>query len=83
MYQINALVNSPNPGLILIPSLNMTGTLTYAAGSNAFSGTVSASGLSGQVKGQFYGPAATEIGGTFAVKGSGVTTYAGAFGAKH
>jgi hypothetical protein len=83
MYQLNALVNSPNPGLILIPSLNMTGTLTYSAGTNSFSGPISAGSLTGQAKGQFYGPAATEIGGTFAVKGSGVTTYAGAFGGKH
>ena len=62
--------------------LNMQGTLTYAAGSNDFSGSVSSSGLNGNAKGRFYGPAANEAGGTFALTGSGVQAYIGAFGAK-
>lgn len=67
--------------------LNMTGTLTYAAGTNAFSGTVTAagagSGLSGNAIGKFYGPTATEIGGTYAIKaGSGLESSIGGFGGK-
>ena len=37
----------------------------------------------GTVTGKFYGPAANELGGTFAVRaGAGVESYAGAFGSK-
>jgi hypothetical protein len=62
-------------------SLNMTGTLTYSAGSNQFSGPVStAGGMTGTAKGRFYGPSAQEIGGTFSVTGAGVQSYGGAFG---
>ena len=62
-------------------SLNMTGTLSYASGSNQFSGSVSTvNGMTGTAKGRFYGPAAQEIGGTFSVTGAGVQAYGGAFG---
>lgn len=67
--------------------LNMSGTLTYASGTNAFTGTVTAagagSGLSGNAVGKFYGPTATEIGGTYAIKaGSGLESLIGGFGGK-
>jgi len=67
--------------------LNMSGTLSYASGTNAFSGTLTApgagSGLSGNAVGKFYGPTATEIGGTYAIKaGSGLESLIGAFGGK-
>ena len=69
--------------------LNIGGNLTYSGGSNDFSGPVSSltvSGLNptlaGSARGQFYGPAANEIGGTFALKGVGAEGYVGAFGAK-
>lgn len=62
-------------------SLNMTGTLSYASGSNQFSGAVTtAGGMTGTAKGRFYGTAAQEIGGTFSVTGTGVQSYGGAFG---
>lgn len=77
------------------PGLNMSGTLSYAAGSNTFTGSVSsANGMSGNATGRFYGPgiaAATatkvvgappEIGGTFAVKNTSVGAMQGAFGGK-
>jgi phage baseplate assembly protein gpV len=67
------------------PNLNLNGTLTYAPGSNSFSGTLTNSGgtLSGSTKGQFYGPSAQELGGAFAVKSSTtVETFTGAYGAK-
>jgi C-lobe and N-lobe beta barrels of Tf-binding protein B len=62
--------------------LNIQGTLSYAAGSNDFSGPVSSSTLNGSARGQFYGPIANEAGGTFALKGVGAEGYLGAFGAK-
>lgn len=67
--------------------LNMSGTLTYASGTNAFSGTLTApgagSGLSGNAVGKFYGPTATEIGGTYAIKaGSGLESLIGGFGGR-
>ncbi|NTV96615.1 MAG: transferrin-binding protein-like solute binding protein [Thiobacillus sp.] len=64
------------------PALDLSGTLTYAAGSNSFTGTVANSGaLSGTANGRFYGPAAEELGGVFALSsGTGFETYAGAFG---
>jgi hypothetical protein len=64
------------------PDLNLSGTLTYAAGTNRFSGPVNAVGLTGSSTGQFYGPNAEELGGVFLLQGSGVETYAGAYGAK-
>jgi hypothetical protein len=42
----------------------------------------SAGGLTGNSTGQFYGPNAEELGGVFLLQGSGVETYAGAYGAK-
>lgn len=65
------------------PDLNLNGTLTYAAGTNRFTGSVnSVGGLTGNSTGQFYGPNAEELGGVFLLQGSGVETYAGAYGAK-
>lgn len=64
-----------------VPSLDMTGTLSYVSGSNQFSGAVTATnGMTGTAKGRFYGPLAQEIGGTFNVAGPGVQSYGGAFG---
>jgi hypothetical protein len=68
---------TPNDGL------NLTGTLTYAPGTNSFAGDLTTtSGLSGPSTGQFYGPKAEELGGVFFLQGSGLETYAGAYGAK-
>lgn len=66
-------------------NLNLTGTLTYAAGTNSFAGTLTTAGgtLSGTSTGRFYGPNAEELGGVFILKaGSGIETYGGAYGAK-
>ncbi len=62
-----------------MPGLDMTGTLTYEAGRNQFTGTVTTTGgMTGTANGLFYGPAAQEIGGTFITQGA---SYIGAFGA--
>jgi len=73
----------------LATNLNLSGTLTYSPVSNKFSGTLTnANGtfsgtLSGTTEGRFYGPAAQELGGVFAVKSpTTVETFTGAYGAK-
>lgn len=76
-------LNASTLAVTTAANLNLSGTLTYAAGANSLSGTVStADGMTGQVNGRFYGPAATEIGGTFATAGTGVKMYGGGYGAK-
>lgn len=62
------------------PNLNMAGILNYGAGSNTFSGNVTATGLTGESTGQFYGPNAEELGGVFSLEGTGVETYIGGYG---
>lgn len=67
------------------PNLDLSApNLSYASGSNAFSGTVTNAGLdmTGNVDGRFYGPSAQEAGGVFGLKGAGTQAYGGAFGAK-
>jgi hypothetical protein len=67
------------------PQLNVSGTLTYRPGSNAFSGSVANAGgtLSGRSSGQFYGPAAQELGGVFHLRSSTTPeAFVGAYGAK-
>ena len=65
------------------PTLDMSGTLIYAAGTNSFTGTVTTTdlSLSGSSTGQFYGPNAEELGGVFFLVGDGAETYGGAYGA--
>lgn len=74
-------------------NLNLSGTLTYAAGSNQFTGSVATAGggplnaaMNGTTTGKFYGPSAQEIGGTFSVSngtvGAGGAAYVGGFGGK-
>ncbi|KAE9534668.1 hypothetical protein A1D25_06375 [Ursidibacter arcticus] len=61
---------------------DLTGTSTLKANSSMFEGTVkTASGTNGTFKGSFYGNDASEIGGTFDIKGN-TQTYTGGFGAK-
>jgi hypothetical protein len=69
-------------------NLNSSGTLSYSAWVNQFTGVISTVGggasnaaMTGIATGKFYGPTAQEIGGTFAVTGSGAA-YFGAFGGK-
>jgi len=53
------------------PDLDYFGTLSYSPGSNQFSGTVNttSSGGTGTATGQFFGPAAEEIGGVVKING--------------
>ena len=61
----------------------MIGTLTYVAGTNYFTGTVTATnGMTGKINGEFYGPGINEFGGTFALYSAGVGSIVGGFGSK-
>ncbi|MGX3022126.1 transferrin-binding protein-like solute binding protein [Ursidibacter sp. B-7004-1] len=63
-------------------SYNLSGTSTLNEKSSAFNGEVrAADGSSGTFKGSFYGNDASEIGGTFDLKGNN-HSYIGGFGAK-
>ena len=59
--------------------LQMSGVMTYGAGSTKFSGNLAANGLtsllplSGTGSGTFYGPTANELGGTFFLRGPTTT----------
>jgi hypothetical protein len=67
------------------PHLDLGGTLTYAPGTNRFSGTLANAGgtISGASTGRFYGPAAQELGGVFTLRAPAtVETFVGAYGAK-
>lgn len=72
------------------PDLNLSGQLSYAAGTNSFSGGVTTVGtslgnLSGTTSGQFYGPSALELGGVFSLTDpldpNSPESYTGAYGA--
>lgn len=60
----------------------MTSQLTYAAGTNRFSGTVTTSTMTGTAVGRFYGPAAREIGGTYSLTNGLIESMIGGFGGK-
>ena len=72
---------NPTTGTLNNSTLNMTGTLNIAPGTNQFTGAVTtAGGLTGTATGRFYGPAVQEIGGTFSTTGTGGQSYVGGFG---
>lgn len=74
-------LNSGTTTLNVTP-LNLSGTLSYAPGVNSISGAVTSSGgLTGNAVGQFFGPNANEIGGTYFVN-SGSSYMIGGFGGK-
>jgi len=78
-----SVAGGPGAPQLSAPALNMTGNLSYVAGVNAMTGTATtANGMSGNMNGKFYGPAINEIGGTYAVTGSGVGSMVGGFGGK-
>jgi len=73
--------NFPEDGATAAPGLDLSGTLTYSAGSASFTGNItSAGGMAGTADGVFYGPAAQELGGVFAVTGAGFEGFIGGFG---
>ena len=71
-------------GTLATPTLNLSGTLSYAAGANNVTGALTTpAGLTGTANAQFYGPAAAELSGVFFV-GDGANTkqMTGSFGVK-
>jgi len=83
-FGTNSTMFNPSTSPTPAPGLNLSGVFTYGAGSNQFNGTVvSANGtLSGSSTGQFYGPNAEELGGTYSLSGSGTMRMFGAYGGK-
>jgi len=72
---------APNGNVNSNTNLNITGVMSYIAGTNNFTGTVTTtSGMTGKVNGKFYGPGVNEIGGTYALYGAGIGTMVGSFG---
>lgn len=68
-------------GLILDPSLDLSGALRMTA-DGGLSGKVSTKGgLSGELDARFHGPGAAEVGGIFALQGEGAESFIGGFGA--
>lgn len=68
-----------------MPGLDVRGTLSYAPGSNGFSGAVGNAGgtMSGSSRGRFYGPAARELGGVLGMRSATTPeTFSAAYGAK-
>ena len=65
-------------------TLNLSGTLSWAPGQNAFGGPVKSGNpaLNGEASGRFYGPKAEEMGGTYNLTGGGVSRMVGGFGGK-
>ena len=79
----SAMTGGPSGTAIGNSALDLSGNLSYGAGSTKLTGTVtSTSGMTGSANGKFYGPVANEIGGTYAVSGSGVGSMVGSFGGK-
>ncbi len=65
------------------PALNLTGRFAINPGTSQFSGSVvSAGGMTGGASGQFYGPNANEIGGSFGVANASIGAMIGGFGGK-
>jgi len=59
-------LNTPGAIAAATPSLDITGNnLQYPAGQNRISGAVTSSTMSGTTEARFFGPAASELGGTF------------------
>lgn len=65
------------------PALDLTGRFAINAGTSQFSGpVVSAGGMTGGASGQFYGPNANEIGGSFGVANASIGAMIGGFGGR-
>ena len=75
-----AVSSGINNAFVANPQLNFTGSMNYQLSNNDLNGTArTASGLSGAISGQFYGPNQNEIGGVFALT-NGNASYVGGFG---
>jgi hypothetical protein len=78
------IVGKTSGTTLAISGLDLTGSMSYSAGTNKMTGSVtSASGMSGSMIANFYGPAANEIGGTYGLtQTSSGNSLVGGFGGK-
>ena len=78
----NSVVAKNVTSTVAAPQLDANGLLTISG--TQFTGAAQTNNLNltGTAAGQFYGPNATEIGGTFGLRGNGVESLRGAFGGK-
>jgi len=77
------ILGAPSGNALSFANLDMTGVITYVAGTNYFTGTVTTTnGMTGKINGEFYGPGINEFGGTFSLYGAGIGTMVGGFGSK-
>lgn len=78
LMNVNTLVTSAGTGL------DVSGNLTYNAGTNLITGPVTSQNgqLSGTANARFFGPNAEEIGGVFALRGAGTQALNASFGGK-
>ena len=77
------ILGAPSGNALSFANLDMTGVITYVAGTNYFTGTVTTTnGMTGKINGEFYGPGINEFGGTFSLYGAGIGTMVGGFGGK-
>ena len=70
---------------VAVPNLELSGTLSYSASSNTFTGTLANAGgtMTGTFTGRYYGLAARELGGVYVIRSSGTAeTFIGAHGAR-
>ena len=72
---IDPMTGASNPA----PELDFTGS--GGVSGSGFSASVSGPGTSGDAEGQFYGPTADAVGGTYRTSGPGGVAHFGAFGA--
>jgi len=83
-YREEAVRSNNQTGTLVAPTLDLSGTLSYASGANSVTGALTApAGLTGTANAHFYGPAAAELAGAFFV-GDGANTkqMTGSFGVK-
>jgi hypothetical protein len=78
------LVNSKTGIATRNEGLDLSGGLSWNAGSNGFTGQLQSrnANVSGPASGLFYGPKAEEIGGTYNLVGGPVSRMVGGFGGK-
>ncbi len=78
----NSVVAKNVTSTVAAPQLDANGLLTISG--TQFTGAAQTNNLNltGTAAGQFYGPNATEIGGTYGLRGNGVESLRGAFGGK-
>ncbi|WP_170787421.1 transferrin-binding protein-like solute binding protein [Ruegeria lacuscaerulensis] len=73
-----AAVNLNTAATSSAPELDFSGSGTVSG--SGFTATVTGTGTSGSAQGQFYGPSANEVGGTYSTSGPGGVWHMGAFG---